>query len=91
MFDETCVNDVNSAAEDYALQLTLNPTVGSTSNLTVDSIYQVCPDIAQMLNDNPPKSCSKYWQQNTTWIVPTGEQPILALHRSRMPADNIQL
>ncbi|EME78470.1 uncharacterized protein MYCFIDRAFT_178616 [Pseudocercospora fijiensis CIRAD86] len=49
VLDETCVNDIKILAQQFALELTLNPTPYPNSNLTVDSISTVCSDIAANL------------------------------------------
>ncbi|KAF7196660.1 hypothetical protein HII31_02030 [Pseudocercospora fuligena] len=66
MLDEACVDDIKTLAQQFALELTLNPTPYPNSNLTVDSISTVCSDIAANLTSNLPKSCKNYFEDDTT-------------------------
>lgn len=72
MFDQSCVGALNSAAENYALQLTSNPSPPPNSNLTSTSLPTVCNDIATMMSSALPKECSEYFFDNTTISTPTG-------------------
>ena len=72
MLDQPCVDGINSAAEEYALRLVLNPPAGTNINSSnVSWISKICPELANMLNSNPPEACSPYFWPNTTWYAAT--------------------
>lgn len=73
MFDDDCVNAIELAVQQHALELTLNPTPEPNSNLTKNSLPTVCSDIATMLQNNMPKECSKFIDSDTTVNIPTGQ------------------
>ncbi|SMQ47055.1 unnamed protein product [Zymoseptoria tritici ST99CH_3D7] len=60
-FDEQCIDAIKSAAEQYALSLTQYPTPPPTSNLTWNSIGPVCDKIRDLLQDNFPQPCAKFF------------------------------
>ncbi|KAK4494648.1 hypothetical protein PRZ48_014004 [Zasmidium cellare] len=65
MFDTDCVNAIEQAVQQYALELTSNPTPDPNSNLTQQSLPGVCNTIGEMLQNNIPDECSKYVNGST--------------------------
>lgn len=65
MLDDACVQAIRSAAETYAERLILNRHATALHN---DSqLSQSCPEIAHMINADPPEECGPYFSANTTW------------------------
>ncbi|KAF2162473.1 hypothetical protein M409DRAFT_27098 [Zasmidium cellare ATCC 36951] len=65
MFDADCVNAIELAVQQYALDLVANPTPEPNSNLTQQSLPGVCNSIGEMLQSNIPQECTKYVNGST--------------------------
>lgn len=74
MFDTDCVNAIELAVQQYALDLVANPTPEPNSNLTQQSLPGVCNSIGEMLQSNIPQECTKYVNGSTQVGSRTGEE-----------------
>jgi hypothetical protein len=58
--NSACVNDLQTAASTYAMQLVGTGNTLLTGNLTSSSLPGVCSSIADMTNKNFPRSCAPF-------------------------------
>lgn len=60
-FDEVCNEALKTQAAGLAFGLVQNPTPNPGSNLTQGSLGHVCYDVGNMLQDDFPAVCNKYF------------------------------
>lgn len=61
MFDEACINDLQGAANTYAVQMVGGYAITPESNLTSTSLPTVCGNMARLMTDNFPQSCAPFF------------------------------
>jgi hypothetical protein len=59
--NQACIGDLQNAANDAARLLVSNPTTGPNSNLTANSLPDVCTKIAAMVGQQFPQSCAPFF------------------------------
>lgn len=62
-FDGDCVTALQEQSQDLALQLVGSPTALPNSNLTADSLPEVCDRLAEMMISALPKQCTPYMDE----------------------------
>lgn len=63
--NEECVSDLESQVQTYAYNAVIDPSTQDTrTNLTNNSVYDVCEDIRLNLLANFPSSCEIFFNQS---------------------------
>lgn len=63
--DQSCVDDVESLAKQYAYEAAIDPVdLTVRKNLTRNSIYDVCEDVRLRMLDKFPSSCKVFFNES---------------------------
>lgn len=60
--DQTCIDDITGLTDNFSEQLAGLPPPGPDSNLTTNSLPDVCSDLAGLITENFPDSCKIFFE-----------------------------